>query len=76
MFEVSKLFKIGMFQHLGRRPTLILVIDKHFLHHVLSVARHMRYHTGKALPLLGLKADLHVCCVLSEVVEDILRWGA
>jgi hypothetical protein len=65
-----------MLKQLGCCPALILVVYEHFRYYFLPFDRHMRYFVSKTLELLRRKVDLHMSSVLSEILEDLIGWGA
>ena len=74
VIKISQLLEIRMLQSLWCRPALIFVVYQHFGYNVLTLRRNVRNLLIKACAFLMREIYLHVCCMLSEVLQYIIIW--
>ena len=70
---LSQLLEELVLQDLRGRVTFVRVIDQHLHDDILGICRNMRYELSYTHKLLGLEVELHVSCVLLEVIQELLR---
>lgn len=73
---VSQIFEVGHLDQLAGRGSVVCVVRQHFQNHFLGLRRNVWNQLCDADEFFSRELQLHVSCVLLELVEKLLRGRA